>query len=80
MQVLIFYAFHKKYLNEFTTQQVNDFQDFCLEYVKKNKPELMTILRERRKLDPEIEKMLDEVIKGLAADVLARTKAKADLE
>ncbi len=80
MQVLIFYAFHKKHMNDYSTEQVNLFQESCLEYTKKNKPELMALLRERRKLDPEIEKMLEEVIKGLSAEVLTRTKVKADLE
>ncbi|MBF0331798.1 MAG: hypothetical protein HQL17_07655 [Candidatus Omnitrophica bacterium] len=80
MQVLIFYAFNKKYLNDFTIEQVNELQSQCLEYTRKNKPEMMTILRERRKLDTELEKMLDEVIKGLSAQILESTKAKAELD
>jgi F-type H+-transporting ATPase subunit alpha len=80
MQVLIFYAFNKKYLNDFTIEQVNALQAECLEYTRTHKPELMTLLRQKRKLDPEIEKMLDEVIKGLSTKIQETTKAKGELE
>jgi F-type H+/Na+-transporting ATPase subunit alpha len=72
MQVLIFYAFNKKYLNDFTIEQVDAFQNGCLEYAKNVKPELLTLLRDRRKLDPEIEKLMDEVINGLSAQVTGK--------
>ncbi len=72
MQVLIFYAFNKKYLNDFTIEQVDAFQNSCLEYTKNVKPEFLTLLRERRKLDPEIEKLMDEVINGLSAQVTGK--------
>ena len=77
MQVLIFYAFNKQHLNELSIDQVNTFQETCLEYVRKNKPEFMPLMRERRKLDPDIEKMLDEIIRPLVADILERTTVKA---
>ncbi len=78
MQVLIFYAFNKKYLNDLSIEQVNAFQDTCLDYVVRNKPEFMALMRERRKLDPEIEKMLDEMIKGLVMGIVEQTMAKSD--
>ncbi|MFH0753713.1 MAG: F0F1 ATP synthase subunit alpha [Candidatus Omnitrophota bacterium] len=80
MQVLIFYAFNKKYLNDSTIEHVNAFQAQCLEYTRKNAPELMTLLRERRKLDAEIEKLMDEVIKGLLALISQTVKSSMNLE
>lgn len=65
VQVMIFYAFNRKMMNELTVEHVKSFQEKIFEYTKSNKPELLTLLRERKKLDPEIEKLLDEVIKGL---------------
>jgi len=75
MQVLLFYAFHKKGLNDLSIEQVNDFQANCLPYTQKNKPELIKLLRERKKLDPELEGLLDEVIKGLVAEVRDRAQS-----
>ena len=78
MQVLIFYAFNKQYLNDLAIDQVNTFQETCLDHVQKNKPEFMTLMRERRKLDPEVEKMLDEIIRVLVTGIVERTLAKAN--
>jgi F-type H+/Na+-transporting ATPase subunit alpha len=75
MQVLLFYAFHKKYLNELSIEQVNEFQAQCLPYTQKNKPDLMKILRERKKLDAELEGMLDDLINGLATEIKERTES-----
>jgi F-type H+-transporting ATPase subunit alpha len=72
MQVLIFYAFNKKHLNDLTIPQVNDFQNVCFEYTQKNNPELIRLLRERRKLDPELEQMLEIVIAGIIAQITGR--------
>jgi F-type H+-transporting ATPase subunit alpha len=78
MQVLIFYAFNKKYLNELNIEQVNELQATCLDYTLKNKPELMKLLRERKKLDAEIEGMLDTVITGLISDISTRLVREPD--
>ncbi len=78
MQVLIFYAFNKQYLNDLAIDQVNTFQETCLDHVQKNKPEFMALMRERRKLDPEVEKMLDEIIRVLVTGIVERTLAKAN--
>ncbi|NLE64366.1 MAG: F0F1 ATP synthase subunit alpha [Elusimicrobia bacterium] len=78
MQVLIFYAFHKKYLDELSIEKVDAFQNRCFDYVNKRKPELMTLLRERRKIDPEIEGLLDHVITGLISEINERSPGGPD--
>jgi F-type H+-transporting ATPase subunit alpha len=77
MQVFLFYAFHKKHFNDLSIEQVNDFQANCLSYTEKNKPDLIKLLRERKKLDAELEGMLDEVINGLLTEVKGRTQSAA---
>lgn len=72
MQVLIFYAFNKKFMNDLKLEQVDSFQAECLAYTQKHKPELITLLREKKKLNPEIEKMLEDVINGLISDINKR--------
>ena len=72
MQVIIFYAFNKKYMNDLSIDQVDIFQAEGLAYAQKNTPDLVRLLRERKKLDPEIEKMLDEAITGLIAEIKKR--------
>lgn len=76
IQVLIFYAFNRKWMNDLTIEQVRIFQEKAFDYTKKHCPQLMTTLRERRKLDPEIEKLLEEVIKGLVSEITASPKAE----
>jgi len=62
IQVLIFYAFNKKMLNELTVPEIRAFQDDILDFAQKNNPELLKSIREKRKLDPEIEKNITELI------------------
>lgn len=61
-EVIILYAFKKKVLQEMSIPEVNEFQQKILEYTKANKPELLKTLREKKKLDPEIEKSMDELL------------------
>ena len=75
-QVMIFYAFKKKVTHEMTIPEVNEFQTNILGYSQKKNPNLLKILRERRKLDPEIEKGMDEVL----AEYLKEIKAKRPKE
>jgi F-type H+-transporting ATPase subunit alpha len=62
IQVIIFYAFNKKMLNDLTIPEVKVFQDEILDFTRKNKPDLLKMLREKRKLDPEIEKNITDVV------------------
>jgi len=74
IQVMIFYAFNKKMLNELTIPEVRLFQDEILEYTRKNKPDLLKLLREKRKLETEIEKGMVEVVDAYVKDLIGRRK------
>lgn len=63
-QVIIFYAFNKKYMNELTLEQVKQFQDEILKYALETKPDFVELLREKRSLEDDVEEGLIEVIKG----------------
>jgi F-type H+-transporting ATPase subunit alpha len=61
--VLIFYAYNKKYLNKLQVpDEINKFQNGIYQYARERNPQLIRILRERRKMDEEIEQGLSEVI------------------
>ena len=80
-QVIIFYALKKKMLHEMTIPEVNEFQLNIFEYTKKRKPDLLKNLREKRKLDPEIEKGMDEILAEYLKEIQAkRPKEEADKE
>lgn len=61
-QVLVFYAFNKKILHNFTIPEVNTFQDEILDFARQRNPTFLRILRERKKLDEEIEKGLMDIL------------------
>jgi F-type H+-transporting ATPase subunit alpha len=77
IQVIIFYAFNKKMLNELTIPEVKIFQEEILEYTRKHNPNLLKLLREKRKLEAEIEKGMVEVIDGYVKDLIGRRKKEA---
>lgn len=61
--ILIFYAYNKKYLHKLQIpDEVNIFQNGIYQYAKENFPEFLTMLRERRKMDEDVERGLNEVI------------------
>lgn len=63
-QVMIFYAFNKKFMNDLTMLQVKVFQLEILEHANKIAPDFVKKLREKKKLDEELEKSLNEVLKS----------------
>jgi len=69
--VFILFAFTKKYLHDFTSEEIDVFEEEILDYAKEKNSELLKILRERRKMDDEIENamvvILDEYFKELKA-------------
>ena len=71
-QVIIFYGFNKKFLNELLLPEVKIFQNEILEYTRKANPNLLKILRERRKLDDEIEKAIKEVLTAYIKELIER--------
>jgi F-type H+-transporting ATPase subunit alpha len=74
IQVVIFYAFNKKMLNELTIPEVKIFQEEILAYIQKKKPDLLKLLREKRKLEPDVEKGIVEVVEPYVKDLIGRRK------
>lgn len=80
-QVMIFYAFKKKILHEMTIPEINEFQSNIFEYAKKKNPDMLKMLREKKKLDPEIEKGMDEILAEYLKEIQAkRPKEEVDKE
>jgi len=67
--VLILYAYTKKYLHRLTVEEIDRFQEEILGYAMKKNPDLIKILRERRKADEEIEKGLVSVLDAYVQEV-----------
>lgn len=67
--VLILYAFHKKYLHKLTKPEIDIFQDEIYGYAQKENPNFLKILRERRKMDEEIESNLNIIIDAYVSEV-----------
>ncbi len=78
-QVIIFYAFNKKLMNDLTIPEVRIFQDEIFDYAKKTANDLLLTIRDKRKLDADIEKgivaLVQDYLKQLAA---RREKPKKD--
>ncbi len=67
--VLILYAFQKKYLHKLSMPEIVILQDEILEFAQKRNAEFSKVLRERRKMDEEIEKWLVEILTAYVAEV-----------
>lgn len=68
---IILYAFNKKYLHNLTVpEEINVFQDGIFDFAKEHNPELLKILRERRKMDDEIEKGFNDVIEKFVKQII----------
>ncbi len=76
--VIIFYAFHKKYLHKLSIDEVNKFQVEIFDYAKEKNPHLLKILRERKKKDDEIEAGLKQVIEGYIAENINKDYVQQD--
>jgi len=61
----ILFAFKEKYLHELEMDQIDRFQEEILDFAQKKDPNLLKILRERRKMDDEINKGLRAVTEAL---------------
>ncbi len=71
-QVLILYGFHKKYLHKLNDEEITKFQLEILNYANEKNPQLIKSLRERTKMDQEIERGLNEVLSAYTDETLAR--------
>ncbi|MBL8013415.1 MAG: F0F1 ATP synthase subunit alpha, partial [Candidatus Omnitrophica bacterium] len=76
-QVMIFYAFNKKLMNELTMPQVQLFQQEILTFAIKANPEFIKKLKEKKKLDEELEKSVVEVVKLYLEDLKNRSAVKS---
>ena len=61
-------------LNELEIVEVRVFQEEIHGYAQSTKPELMKIIRERQKLDPEIETGISEIVKGHVKAIISKRK------
>ena len=61
-QVVIIYAATKRYLLDVPVEEILDFEKGLFEFVETQYPEILTQIRENKKLTEELEKMLDEAI------------------
>lgn len=75
-QVMIFYAFNKKFMNELTMPQVQVFQQEILAFALKTNAEFVKKLKEKKKLDEELEKSLAEVLKLYLDEVKNKSAVK----
>lgn len=78
-QVMIFYAFNKKMMNDLTMPQVKTFQEQILTYANKANPDFVKKLREKKKLDEELEKNLVDVLKSYFEEIKNRTAVKKNI-
>ena len=70
--VLIFFAFHRKFLHKLNLDEINVLQEEILEYVRNKNPELLKILRERKKMDQEIDDGLSAVMDDYVQEALKK--------
>lgn len=79
-QVLIFYAYTKKFMHELTIPEVNVFQVKIFDFVNARHPEAMVKLREKKDYDDEMAKLFDEDIKAYIAEVMKVRPKEEDAE
>lgn len=77
VQVMIFYAFNKKMMNDLTIPEVRTFQEELLVYARDKNPDLLKLIREKRKLEPEVEKGITELISMFTKDIISRREKPA---
>jgi hypothetical protein len=66
-------------MNELTIPEVRVFQDELFDYASKNSPSLLKLIREKRKLEPEVEKGITELVTAYIQDIVdRRTKNTPD--
>lgn len=70
--VLILYAFKTKYLHKMNDPEIDIFQQKILGYVTDRNPEFLKILRERKKMDEEIEANLNDLLTQYVEETLAK--------
>lgn len=66
---MILYAYNKKYLHRLSMPEIDLFQAEIFAFAQDKNPNLIKILRERRKMDQEIETALNEVLESYVKKV-----------
>ncbi len=79
IQVIIFYAYNKKYFNQLSLPEVKQFQEDIKDFSLKHKPDLLKRLREVRKLEDDITAAMDEVINRYIKEAVER-RPKEEVE
>jgi len=67
--VLILWGFHKKHLNKLNPDEIYKFEEEIFDFTEKKDPELIKIIRERKKMDDQIEKGLEDALQAYIAKV-----------
>ncbi|HLF19091.1 MAG TPA: F0F1 ATP synthase subunit alpha [Candidatus Omnitrophota bacterium] len=76
--ILILWGFHKKHLHKLTIEEVKTFEKDIFPFAQERNPELIKIIRQRKKLDDEIEKGLEEVLQAYIKKVKPKAKFKKE--
>ncbi|MBP9854361.1 MAG: F0F1 ATP synthase subunit alpha [Candidatus Omnitrophica bacterium] len=61
---LLLYGYNKKFLSRLLLEEVDEFQDTIYQRALDKNPDLLKLLRERRKLDDELEKKMSEFLES----------------
>jgi len=79
--VIILFGFKRKYLQKLPHMEaVKRLQVEIYDFAKQRNPEFLKTLRQRRKMDPEIEKGLIDILEAYVQKVIEEEKKKAPLE
>ena len=57
-------------LNELTLPEIRTFQEALLDFALKKNPDLLKLIREKRKLDPEIEKAITQLVGDFVGGII----------
>lgn len=69
--VMIFYAFNKKHLHKLEMDEIVTLQTEILKFAKDKNPEFLKVLREKRKMNDDIEKGLNDIVTAYIESVIA---------
>ncbi|MCK5215608.1 MAG: F0F1 ATP synthase subunit alpha [Candidatus Omnitrophica bacterium] len=77
--VLILYAYNKKILHEMMIEEVIAFQKEIFDFFQKRNPELLKEMREKRNLEDDMKKTVDEGLSEYLEQIVAK-RPKEDLD
>jgi len=61
-QILIVYAGNRGFLDEIQVDQLNEYEIKLLDYLKKEHPEIFTQIREKKKIDEDLDEVINEAV------------------